>query len=185
MTLFTVLSFFLFTLALHSSMERLKANQRFQHCVSNFHLHSSMERLKGFARSFGPCLGSVFTFQYGEIKSLRCRPLLPPVLQFTFQYGEIKSVQDYARSFYKSNLHSSMERLKEWWTAQDVTYYIHLHSSMERLKVRCTVAAISQLNKFTFQYGEIKSCKKYGPRPQYRGFTFQYGEIKRDICTLL
>ena len=136
MTLFTVLSFFLFTLALHSSMERLKANQRFQHCVSNFHLHSSMERLKGFARSFGPCLGSVFTFQYGEIKSLRCRPLLPPVLQFTFQYGEIKSVQDYARSFYKSNLHSSMERLKA--TPPKATNY---------------------LIRFTFQYGEIKSFK--------------------------
>ena len=159
MTLFTVLSFFLFTLALHSSMERLKANQRFQHCVSNFHLHSSMERLKGFARSFGPCLGSVFTFQYGEIKSLRCRPLLPPVLQFTFQYGEIKSVQDYARSFYKSNLHSSMERLKG-------------HRNGRNRAQWC---------RFTFQYGEIKSSSDISSIAISTWFTFQYGEIKRCL----
>ena len=49
-----------------------------------------MERLKEAALGAERCMQHIFTFQYGEIKSLFQQPAACGVCLFTFQYGEIK-----------------------------------------------------------------------------------------------
>ena len=54
-------------------------------------------------------------------------------------------------------LHSSMERLKEMIQQFSQQQQPNLHSSMERLKVDTEKYRYRCIEKFTFQYGEIKS----------------------------
>ena len=56
---------------------------------------------------------------------------------------------------------------------------VNLHSSMERLKVVYLLSEGRGRTRFTFQYGEIKSCYNAVDGAANVGFTFQYGEIKR------
>ena len=71
-----------------------------------------MERLK--ADEISGCLHAftIFTFQYGEIKSWIRKHKLHAKKIFTFQYGEIKSPLGQAPAVNRRHLHSSMERLK-------------------------------------------------------------------------
>ena len=71
-----------------------------------------MERLKAAAPPTAPIAAVAFTFQYGEIKSSK-------------KSGVFTS---------RSDLHSSMERLKDLRFPPNATQSYHLHSSMERLK---------------------------------------------------
>ena len=73
-------------------MERLKEIAVFSGPYQCTHLHSSMERLK--AEQIQGKKGDLeqFTFQYGEIKSFFCEFSCNSQLKFTFQYGEIKRV---------------------------------------------------------------------------------------------
>ena len=76
----------------------------------------------------------LFTFQYGEIKSVISNPLMVVGAKFTFQYGEIKRVKEKC----------------------SVPLLVDLHSSMERLKVLQQRLGLGNTAAFTFQYGEIK-----------------------------
>ena len=78
---------------------------------------------------------------------------------FTFQYGEIKSCQIRRTICARKNLHSSMERLKAPVVTSTSHAILNLHSSMERLKAYVLPVSGFALLQFTFQYGEIKSWK--------------------------
>ena len=62
------------------------------------------------------------------------------------------------------DLHSSMERLKGIIDKGEILEHNHLHSSMERLKVCGTYEITNVMDKFTFQYGEIKRPGCYSTR---------------------
>ena len=76
------------------------------------YLHSSMERLKAVPLTLQTGHSSIFTFQYGEIKSSTESSVVSLSTEFTFQYGEIKRVTVNKTAICNDDLHSSMERLK-------------------------------------------------------------------------
>ena len=71
-----------------------------------------------------------------------------------------------------------MERLKGSKKSGVFTSRSDLHSSMERLKGLIRLSSNTIAPSFTFQYGEIKSDELCSPVMLNYEFTFQYGEIK-------
>ena len=76
---------------------------------------------------------------------------------FTFQYGEIKSITQRQNVSKDYNLHSSMERLKvvpAWLLATERHIFTFQYG-----EIKSNAAAVGgyYLIRFTFQYGEIKS----------------------------
>ncbi len=83
------------------------------------------------------------------------------------------------------DLHSSMERLKGLCGVLGQNPRWYLHSSMERLKVGGDAVETVGIHEFTFQYGEIKSPPGFRLSEHICTFTFQYGEIKRALFAAL
>ena len=96
-----------------------------------------MERLKGPSIRFRGLLVFLFTFQYGEIKSLARLARLARTHRFTFQYGEIKS---------QCADHSPTDDPR--FTFQ-----------YGEIKSCCRCNKNQRLLAFTFQYGEIKRLR--------------------------
>ena len=119
-----------------------------------------MERLKAHEQWLAERRKSIFTFQYGEIKSIFKPAARNAENDLHSSMERLKGRKWAEGTSAEENLHSSMERLKGAQKAGWECALKYLHSSMERLKEACRGGFKTAKKIFTFQYGEIKRVQK-------------------------